>query len=104
MVKKMTSASYEESVKSGVSLIDFNAVWCGPCRMMEPVLENLSTKYEDSMGVYAVDVDENNDLAFKFNVESIPTIVIIKNGVEVERVIGAHSEDEMISIVDKHIV
>ena len=92
MIKKITSeAEFEKEIKEGHLRVDFSATWCGPCRMMEPVLEELSSKIK----VLKVDIDELEELTRKLGIMSVPTMIIYKDGKEVKKVIGYHSIDEM---------
>ena len=80
----------DEVVKSSIPVVvDFWAPWCGPCRMVSPVIEKLSEKYSGQLKVVKVNVDENQELAMKFGVMSIPTIMLFKNGQELDQAIGA---------------
>ncbi len=79
-------------------LVDFNATWCGPCRMMGPILEELSEENSDFKFV-SVDVDDNEELAREFGISSIPCLVIIKDGQEVKRNIGFISKDDLESML-----
>lgn len=87
-VKKINSAEFDEAVKSGVAVVDFNATWCGPCRMLAPVLEELSAEMEGKASFYAVDVDDNQDLAEKYGIASIPYVAVFKDGQKVDEQIG----------------
>lgn len=82
-----------EVLNAGKVLVDFNATWCGPCRMLKPIIEEFSknTNYK----VCACDVDNNEDLAIKFNVYSIPCLILFKNGKEVKRHVGFINMDEL---------
>lgn len=75
-------------------LVDFNATWCGPCRMLAPILESVASE-NDKFNFAAVDVDDNNELASDYNVSSIPCLVIFKDGKEVKRSVGFLSEEEL---------
>lgn len=78
----------------GVALIDFNATWCGPCKMLGPVLEELAEE-TDKYNVVSIDVDDNQELAQKYDVYSIPCLVVIKDGQEVKRSVGFIPKEEV---------
>jgi thioredoxin 1 len=78
-MKVIKSAEFEDTIKSGVTLVDFFADWCGPCKMLAPVLEDVSLQYPDIEFV-KVNVDENMDLAERFGIMSIPTVYLFKDG------------------------
>ena len=80
-----------ESLKNGAQplVVDFWATWCGPCRMLAPIIEELSKEYEGRITVGKCDVEENEDLAAEFGIRNIPTILFIKNGEVVDKVVGA---------------
>ena len=83
-----------ENVKDlkGYALVDFNATWCGPCRMLHPILEKLDNEISD-VDFYEVDVDDNMELAANFNVSNIPCLVILKDGKEIARSVGFKPEN-----------
>jgi thioredoxin 1 len=87
----LTDDTYDEVVlKSNVPvLIDFWATWCGPCRMIAPIIEELAIEYEGKLKVCKLDVDNNQKVAMMYGIRSIPTVVIVKNGEEVDRILGA---------------
>lgn len=91
MALAFTDSNFEEEVlNSNVPvLVDFYADWCGPCKMMSPVIEELSSKYEGKIKVGKLDVDQNGATAQKYKVMSIPTILLIKDGKVLETVVGA---------------
>jgi thioredoxin 1 len=84
-------------------LLDFWAVWCGPCRMVAPTIDKLADDYADRAVIGKINVDEEAELAEKFKVMSIPTLYIIKNGQVVERMIGARPYAELAAALDKHL-
>ena len=99
-IMKVTSANFEEEVlKSDKTvLIDFYADWCGPCKMYSPIVEAVAEENED-IKVVKIDVDNAQDLAMKYQVMSIPTTVVIKDGKEVNRVVGMVSKSDLIEMV-----
>ncbi len=84
-------------------LVDFWAEWCGPCKMMAPVLESISDKYEASLSVYKLDADVNTDATAKFQITGLPTCILFINGKEVSRIVGFRSEDAVVDELKKHI-
>jgi thioredoxin 1 len=81
-------------------LIDFWAPWCGPCKALTPILEEIASEKSELVGVYKVNVDENTDLAQEHGVQSIPTLLIYKNGSLSETIVGLKSKDELIQLIE----
>lgn len=92
MSKKLTKENYEQETSEGLVLVDFWAPWCGPCRMISPIIESLSEEFEGRVKICKINVDEEQDLAVKNGVRSIPHIMIMKNGNVEESFVGAQSE------------
>lgn len=93
MVKKINAQQFEtEAKKSAVAVVDFSAAWCGPCRMLAPVVEAVSEKLAGKADFYNVDVDEAPELAMAFRVNSVPCLVLLKNGQFVDQSIGFKPE------------
>lgn len=90
-----TEMEFEELISNGKVLVDFNASWCGPCRMLKPILEELSDEYT----IVGVDTDKMSALARKYGIMSIPCMVLIENGEEKNRMIGLHSKNEIIEFL-----
>jgi thioredoxin 1 len=87
---KITDLTFEEETKSGISVIDFWAEWCGPCRTISPIIDGLVESYkEKGVKIFKLNVDESSETTSKFNIRSIPTIVVLKDGVEVGRHTGS---------------
>ena len=97
----ITSKNFEEEVsKSEVPvLLDFWATWCGPCRMMSPVVDEIAESMNTSIKVGKVNIDECPDLAEKYGVMSIPTFVVLKDGVETGRTVGVQSKEEIVKLL-----
>ena len=102
---EVTDVTFEEEVlKSKLPvLVDFWAVWCAPCLMIAPMVEELATEREGSLKVVKMDVDNNPDTAMKFGIRSIPTLLIFKNGQIVDQVVGAVPKSMLESKIEKHI-
>ncbi len=91
MALELTDSNFQSEVMEGdqVSLVDFWATWCGPCRMIAPTIEELATEYEGKAKIGKVNVDENPEVSSQFGVRSIPTLLFIKNGEIVDKQVGA---------------
>ena len=100
-VLKITADNFKKEVleESKTVLIDFYADWCGPCKMLAPVLEEIAKENINTKFV-KINVDDAQDLAMEYNVMSIPTLVVIKNGKEVNRVVGLVSKSELMEIIN----
>ena len=104
MVKKVNSQEFvAEAMKAPVAVVDFNATWCGPCRMLAPVLEDVSEKYAGKVSFYSVDVDESPDLAMQFMVNSVPCLVMLKNGTFADQSIGFRPEPQLTAWIDRNL-
>jgi thioredoxin 1 len=98
----LNKESYNNAVSSGEKtvMIDFWAPWCGPCKALTPILEEISSEMSEQVEIYKVNVDENTDLAQEHGVQSIPTLLIYKNGSLSETIVGVKSKDELIQIIE----
>ncbi len=97
---KLSSENFEKEVLKSEKpvLVDFYADWCGPCNAMAPVIEELATELEEKAKVGKINVDENSDIAVEYNVMSIPTLIIFKNGKEEKRLVGLRDKEELLSL------
>ena len=92
---KLTKDNFDETISEGRVLIDFSAIWCGYCRIMTPVVEEIASHYSDTIKVFAVDVDKDEDIATRYDVEAFPTYILFENGIEINRHTGASSSEEL---------
>ncbi len=97
--------NFEENVRGSEVpvLVDFWATWCGPCRMIAPIVEEISDEFDGSLNVFKVDVDEAEQIAMQFGIMSIPTLMIFKNGEEQERIVGYRSKEDLTAVIQKYI-
>lgn len=100
-VIKLTSENFEEEViKSSIPVVvDFWAEWCGPCRMQSPIVDDLAETKQGELKVGKVNVDDEGDLAAKYNIMSIPTLLIFKDGNVVNTAVGLHSKQEILDLI-----
>lgn len=105
MPVEVTDSSFEQEVLSSDQpvLVDFWATWCGPCKMIAPVLDELSEEYQGKLKVCKVDVDANKEAPAKFGVRGIPTLIMFKDGSVQETKVGALTKGQLKAFVDEHI-
>ena len=99
MELKLSSENFQKEVLNSEQpvLVDFYADWCGPCKMLAPVIEEIANELQGKVKVGKVNVDENQDLAMEYNVMSIPTMIIFKQGKEEKRLVGLRSKSELLN-------
>lgn len=103
-IKHLTTAEFDAAVEAApLAMVDFWASWCGPCKMLSPVVEAIGAQYEGKVLVGKVNVDEEPSLAARFGVMSIPTVVFLKNGREFDRKVGVMPPDSFTSVLDKNL-
>jgi thioredoxin 1 len=98
-----TDQTFAAETKEGVVLVDFWAPWCGPCRMIAPVLEEVDQEMGDKVKVVKVNVDENQETAAKYGIMSIPTLLVFKNGEAVDKVVGYQPKEALVQLLEKHV-
>jgi len=102
---RVDEASFEAEVlrSEGPVLVDFYADWCGPCRALAPIIEELSSELEGRLKVAKLNVDENDTLSVKYGVQSIPTLILFRDGDEVERIVGFLSKPQLLQRLEAHL-
>jgi thioredoxin 1 len=101
----VTTASFNELLKSSTLpiLVDFGATWCAPCKMLEPYVEKLAAAYAGKMVVVKLDIDENQDTAYNYQVMGVPTLMLFKNGQPVDRTSGFQPYDNLVNRFSQHL-
>jgi thioredoxin 1 len=105
MIKEIMDNDFSEQIaaSSGAVVVDFWAPWCGPCKMLGPVLEELSGEYEGKVKFFKLNVDENPVMSQKYRVTSIPTVIVFKNGETADTMVGFRPKQAISELIEKHI-
>ena len=101
-IVKGTDQNFSSETSDGLVLVDFWAPWCGPCKMIAPVLEELDADMNDKVKIVKVDVDENQETASNFGIMSIPTLLLFKDGQQVDKVVGFNPKEALVELINKH--
>jgi thioredoxin 1 len=99
-IKVLGNKNFKTVIRRGIVLVDFWAPWCGPCKMVAPVLNDIA-ETEENITVAKVNVDQQQPLAKKFKVRNIPTLVVFKDGVEVQRLVGVKTKKQILKVVNE---
>lgn len=103
VIVHLDDENFMDAISKGVVLVDFFADWCGPCRMMSPVIHDFAEEMKDKVTVAKIDIDTSQKVTQQFEVTSIPTLILFKNGDEVERVVGLRDPESLKTLVNAHI-
>lgn len=100
-VKQISDATFNNEVEAGIVLVDFWAPWCGPCKIIAPILDELSAEIGDAAKIVKINVDDNPESASKYNVMSIPTLLVFKDGQLVDQLVGVQSKEKLKAVIEK---
>ncbi len=95
----LTDDNFEQTIAQGVTLVDFYATWCGPCRMIAPIVEQLATMVQGKARVAKLDIDQAQQTTASLQITSVPTLIVFKDGKEVKRVVGVKDLDYLLNLV-----
>lgn len=101
LIEHLTAQNFAHKTKSGVVLVDFWADWCMPCKMMAPILNEVAEATNGTATIYKLNVDEQQQVAAQYGIRSIPTMILFKDGKEVERIVGVKPKDSVIASIKK---
>ncbi|MFZ3588387.1 thioredoxin [Bacillus sp. DJP31] len=102
-ISNVNDQNFSTETSEGLVLADFWAPWCGPCKMIAPVLEELDGEMGDKVKIVKLDIDQNQETASKYGVMSIPTLLVMKNGEVVDKVVGFQPKDALAEVLEKHV-
>ena len=102
-ITELNNTNYDEFTKDGVVLVDIFAEWCGPCKQIAPIVDDISIEYQDRAKVGKLDADNNSEIVAKLSIGNIPTILIFKDGEIVEKTVGMISKAQLSELLNKHI-
>ncbi|ATO50486.1 MULTISPECIES: thioredoxin [Brevibacillus] len=102
-ITNATDQSFAQDIEQGTVLVDFWAPWCGPCKMIAPVLEDMDNEVGEKLKIVKVNVDDNPESAGKFGVMSIPTLILFKDGQPVDKMVGFKPKDALMETINKHL-
>jgi thioredoxin 1 len=99
----LTDENFQETISKGVTLVDFYATWCGPCRMVAPIVEKLAGDFQGKAKIVKVDIDQSQQVTSSLQITSVPTLILFKNGKEIKRIVGVKDEDYLKNLVESNI-
>lgn len=98
----LTDENFQQTIAKGVTLVDFYATWCGPCRMIAPIIEQLGGKLEGKAHIAKLDIDQAQQTTSALQITSVPTLILFKDGKEVKRVVGVKDHDYLLNLVQSY--
>ena len=98
-MKHLTDETFQKEISHGLTLVDFHATWCGPCRMLAPILDQIAKEFSGKVTIAKIDIDHAEETAAHFEISSVPTMILFRNGDEVERIEGLRDAAEIREIL-----
>jgi thioredoxin 1 len=102
-ITDLNSENFETFINKELSLVDIYATWCGPCKMISPIIDQVSVDFQGKVSVGKMDADQNRDIVMNLSVRNIPTILLFKNGEEVGRLVGGVSKDKIVELINENL-
>jgi len=102
-ITDLNSENFETFINKELSLVDIYATWCGPCKMIAPIIDQVSVDFQGKVSVGKMDADQNRDIVMNLSVRNIPTILLFKNGEEVGRLVGGVSKDKIVELINENL-
>lgn len=102
-MKIVESNEFKSEIESGITVVDFFATWCGPCKMLAPVLEGLAGEMEEKVKFIKVDIDQSLDLANEFQISSVPTMIIFKDGQKADQLVGFLPKEKIQQVIEANL-
>ncbi|MCD4696348.1 MAG: thioredoxin [Bacteroidales bacterium] len=102
-IKILTDDSFDKAIKTGVSLVDFWAAWCGPCKVLGPIVDEIADEIGDKANICKLDIDRNQKTAAKLGIKNIPTILLFKNGKPVDKFVGVKPKGILLKAINRHL-
>ena len=99
----LTDGNFKTEIADGVSLVDFWAPWCGPCRMVAPTVDELAADFDGRAKVCKINVDDSGAVAGEYKVMTIPTLIVFKDGIEAERIVGARPKNDIAGAIERNL-
>lgn len=102
-VEHLNEDNFRNAISKGIALVDFTATWCGPCRMLTPIIEQLADLYKGKAKIAKLDIDEAQQTTADFQITSVPTLILFENGQEIKRVVGVKDLDFLKNLIDTKV-